>query len=1337
MAGLKIDDLTPQQLVDIKSGYSKYLAQRQARGQGVLGTSLHSDYDLETARARRVTPHPMPTGRMPVSRSYEAEYPSGPLRKVQERQWGKVWSGRMEEVSRLEAAGEDVILIQLHDRKISDKLGKKQVVYLSPKQYDKVKGETVKIDDKTLLRYADPEEPIKGRTLKRLAGRDVKTLTPVRYEQPFRGLGPTEKASVAPIETARRVKEVVDIELPEKIYGEGKMSPVKYVRITPGRTARDVAVKEGLYGNLGETLKELSPDERMFLSNRARLAKRTPGQHLKKLATEFVTRNEIFAGSKAAAPEYGFMKKLFDSGRWKLPKKTLVALGAVGALGALMMPREAEARGKGPLRTIATGAAVTTAKEVYRGSKKDEYVPGLKRMSPDSFNTYEEYEENRALEDAIAESRAKGKFGRDLFGSAFAAWIGEDWSRELWGEFEPSIAGHVMGEIPLWLIGAKTMKTVFKGGTLGHKLIRAIGTGAISKAIPQTLQTMHGDVSVGEAMLSTAEEGAIWGAIDLVFHGVGGAAKYLRGVGNWNGTVATAADVASVNRSLLTKVMTFWPEKIGGPAWEALTRQVKRIPGFEKLFVPSIRKLDIEARRSLEDTLAALDIGAKEARILQEKIFMGTTINESAFISDVYRAVPSVGADGKNVALDIVKKGMDPIAKEYGISTTRAEHLLHNYIQPVRRAFWGKGKEAVAQHMLTQEKFAEATTYIPKKYRWHELNQYMKDRVTQPFLPMSRNLRVQLKNFMKRLPPDVTEKLDPITDLSYLTGKGLRDLTKDVELYKMYNSLSRQKNSFAFASRKIGSGEIKEHFIKLKGDIEPRKVFVRNEAWLKANNWVKLAKKPVKGTKGLPEFGNLSGGYVPRDLYEAMTDMQRVAGPVERVFTRLLSKWKYGKVILRPATHVRNLISNMILNDLGGLPFYKVHRYAQAARAMKEKGANVYYREAMKTPLFALGGWAKYEVGADRALKAMSRGGNAEKFYDTWYKFRGRVQQATRFPSAMYDMEEKLFKMAKFIDNRKKGVAIREAYEDAMKWTFNYGEITPFIRGVKTWMMPFATFSYKALPIVAESAIKHPMRLMKWPAMAMGVTWAALSAQEVTAQDWNYIKKSLAGYMKTGHFMLIPFRDSQGRLQTGDMTYIFPWGDIGELSQQGLLRLMQNPAFTLASQLSQNQNFFGQPIWHDWESPQVKIFKVFNHIWRQMTPSWSPDLALGTNPELKGGFDWNNISRAVKQNTEGAPTMGQALSSAFGFKLKPLEPQRERRKQIKRKQWQMRDAKSYYRRLIRDNPDRRRQLMLKRVEALREIREGDVGKFPGETWRGKYLAGNPLAWTPTIGLKKK
>ena len=1337
-----------------KAVLAKHLAKRREMGEYALATTeLHEDYVSQPRKALEAEPSlarskknievlrrkrgiEVSAGRHPDigvpgdPSTIHLEPEQARLRAEIRKGIHKVEVGKMGEIAKLEATGKDIYFVQLLDRKLSEQLGDRQTVYLRPSHYDKVKKE--KFGE--MLRYADPEEPITKRTLQRAAGRDVQATGTTQIKPGLQRLytgqaGPGMEA--VPKGITSRVREVAEIGLPEKVYGEGKMSPVKYVRITPGRTGRFQSVREGLYGNIDETLKSLSPDERTFLTSRAKLAKRFPQAHLKKLMTEFVTRHDVFAGSKAATREYSFMKQLFDSGRWKLPKKTLIALGAVGALGAMMMPREAEARGEGPLRTIATGAAAMA----YRGRK--EIIPGLKRLSADAFSSRKDYEEYLALEDAIGASRAKGKFGRDLFGSAFAAWVGEDWSRDLWGEFEPSIAGHVLGEIPLWLIGAKAMKTVFKGTTLGAKLIRSAGTGAISKAIPQTLQAIHGDVTVGEAMLSTAEEGAIWGAIDLVFRGVGGAAKYLTGIGRPTGVAATAADVATVQRSLLTKVMNFWPEKIGGPAWEGIVRQVKRIPGFEKAFVPSIRKLDVEARRSMEDTLAALDIGAKEARILQEKIFLGTTINEAAFITDVYRAVPSVGADGKNIVYDIVKKGMDPIAKEYGIGKERAAHLLHNYIQPVRRAFWGKGKEAVAQHMLTQEKFAEAVTYIPKKYRWHELNSYLKDRVQQPFLPMSRKLRVQLKNFMKRLPPEVTEKLEPINDLAYLTGKGLRDLTKDVELYKMYNALSKQKNSFAFASRKIGSGEIKEHFIKLKGDIEPRKVFVRNELWLKANNWVKLARKKVKGTKGMPEYGALSGGWVPKDLYESMTDMSRVAGPVERVFTRLLSKWKYGKVILRPATHVRNLMSNMILNDLGGLPFYKVHRYAQAARAMREKGANVYYREAAKTPLLALGGWAKYEVGTDRALKTLSRGGKAEKFYDMWYKARGRVQQAARVPSNMYDMEEKLFKMAKFIDNRKKGIAIREAYEDAMKWTFNYGEITPFVRGLRTWMMPFVTFSYKALPIVAESVVKHPMRFAKWPAMAMGVTWAALQKQEVTAQDWNYIKKAMPGYMRTGHFMLVPFRDDKGRLQMGDMTYIFPWGDIGELSQQGLLRILQNPAFTLASQLAQNQNFFGQPIWHNWESPQVKTFKVFNHIWRQMTPAWSPDLALGTNPELKGGFDWNNITRAVKQDTEDAPTMGQALSSTFGFKLKAMEPKREHRKRIKRKQWQQREAKSYYRRLIRDNPDRRKQLMLRKIEALREIREGDTGKFPGEWWRGKYLAGNPLAWTPTTGLKEK
>ena len=69
--------------------------------------------------------------------------------------------------------------------------------------------------------------------------------------------------------------------------------------------------------------------------------------------------------------------------------------------------------------------------------------------------------------------------------------------------------------------------------------------------------------------------------------------------------------------------------------------------------------------------------------------------------------------------------------------------------------------------------------------------------------------------------------------------------------------------------------------------------------------------------------------------------------------------------------------------------------------------------------------------------------------------------------------------MAAFIHHRKKGIGIEKAWKAAESATFNYAQVTPFIRRVRESLFgfPFITFAYKAAPVAVETALKHPRRI--------------------------------------------------------------------------------------------------------------------------------------------------------------------------------------------------------------------------------------------------------------------
>jgi len=61
-----------------------------------------------------------------------------------------------------------------------------------------------------------------------------------------------------------------------------------------------------------------------------------------------------------------------------------------------------------------------------------------------------------------------------------------------------------------------------------------------------------------------------------------------------------------------------------------------------------------------------------------------------------------------------------------------------------------------------------------------------------------------------------------------------------------------------------------------------------------------------------------------------MQEMERPLSGVEKGLGKLVGSWKFGKVILNPAGHIRNLFSNVILNSWEGLSPHRVDIYKES-----------------------------------------------------------------------------------------------------------------------------------------------------------------------------------------------------------------------------------------------------------------------------------------------------------------------------------------------------------------------------------------------------------------------
>lgn len=444
---------------------------------------------------------------------------------------------------------------------------------------------------------------------------------------------------------------------------------------------------------------------------------------------------------------------------------------------------------------------------------------------------------------------------------------------------------------------------------------------------------------------------------------------------------------------------------------------------------------------------------------------------------------------------------------------------------------------------------------------------------------------------------------------SPLSSPKAKDVAKD-----LWSLSARTPMEVAIATRQASFEYLTSRVKKMPGAISPtlKKGFVESQ------------------TRGL------KGAIVNKDIELELQAMEKIPRIAEGLFNRyFMSPWKTNKVVLRPASHIRNLISNTLLNDGGGLPFYRQDIYMDALKGMRTNSA------AWKEFKRMTGTSATNFSGAD-LLQINSGLAYGANIFD---KMLNVYDKIVSVPRSIYSAEESLFKFAKYLHNIEKGIGKHEAAHDAVKWTFDFSDITPEIAAVGKWAVPFIRWYTKAIPLGLETAVKHPLRFAKWGVFGMALQAHAFESTGISEEEWDSLKEGMPEYMQKGMYLLMPFRDENENLQMLNLTYMLPFiGDVSELYQRSVPEnIIQNPIFTMGSTLLSKRKFSGVPLYYDWEPPATKAFKGFAYAWEQFMPATVP-----------GGTDFDKLWNAI-QNKEGALSVEQAIANAAGFKLTPVD----------------------------------------------------------------------------------
>ena len=467
---------------------------------------------------------------------------------------------------------------------------------------------------------------------------------------------------------------------------------------------------------------------------------------------------------------------------------------------------------------------------------------------------------------------------------------------------------------------------------------------------------------------------------------------------------------------------------------------------------------------------------------------------------------------------------------------TPLDKNLETLTEPIRQELIKWGQEAVKEGLLDEATFQKNFgKYLPRMYRKYEEG---KKFLGFEFKP----LRIDISRFKKRMdiPEDVREAMGEVTQAGYPTAKGISQLAQAVTRSKFFRKISE--------SSEWASDIAKEGFEKL------------------------------------PEtnrLGQLSGKHVLAPIAHDIQEMIRAKDPIEKVLNKATSWWKFGKVVMNPATQVRNVLSNVVLaHTVGGLSPRRVDIYIDALGDLTKRTGD--YSEAKELGLL---GTTFYGNEIKQMLNGVESGKGIINFLTERAKGLGNLYQA----------EEEWFKLALFKYQKQLGKNPIEAAKIAQDALFDYSEVPNSVKALRESVVgfPFLTFSYKALPALGKAFMESPTRFAQY--RRLGEAIESFSPKEETTTE----RKVLPDYMKqlSKQYLKLPIKDKYGRSQYFDLSYIYPWYSFGGIQP------FRHPLVGAVSDIAKNKDGLGQEIYsEDTDTEAEKQAKIAKYVWNQISP---------------------------------------------------------------------------------------------------------------------------------------
>lgn len=656
------------------------------------------------------------------------------------------------------------------------------------------------------------------------------------------------------------------------------------------------------------------------------------------------------------------------------------------------------------------------------------------------------------------------------------------------------------------------------------------------------------------------------------------------------------------------------------------------------------------------------------------------------------------------------------------------------------------GDELVKRGLIPQESREEyRDRYLPRLYLAHLLDD-------SSWRAIGGGKKASDMGYLKQRNDDLPEEyrkviLGEVTDPAFLAASAIAQPMRDMAILDWLQSITTNTN-WIWPDQLIewGGRKVSAHWLLAESDalLKRAELYPEDTDKKKAETVATEMRKKAMATMAdmprehkdykripdTPRYGQLRGLMVRREIYDDLvglgTGVPGDAGFAEQLLgqggigSKATQLWKTAKVALNPPGQIRNIVSNLVMLQLSGVPLHRIP--SLIVRAYKQIQHNgVHWQAAKKYGMTAATFTAQELYRAKRdvvELEAEMKGNHPIIAIKTAANFI--LDKA----GDVYQWSEAITKTVKMIDAmEREGMTDEQAALEAQKWLFDYSLVDRNIRYLRNAPvgMPFLTYSTKVAPRLVEIATKHPQRFLPWAILMWGMGAAAAAMLGGSDDDWDKLKETLPEWLrKNPHAVPLPWRDADGRVQFTDIGYFFPWSQWAELGKDiahgepmgalSSLGIFGGPVPDIITAAKTGIDpFTKRPIADPGDPAWQQGVAIMNYVWSMAAPPFltangflSP---MGVFDKRYGGKLVQGITGTTDKYGDSKATVAQSIIGLGGVNIRGIDPDHSRATELQRLQLEAIEVKRRLNQRLNDKSlsDTQRAILIS--DYTKEMRE--------------------------------